>query len=63
MWALITIRYALLVLGLRTELYAMAAEDTVHAKLLLPVLEDQTHIPASDNLGEPFDFMHSNLIT
>lgn len=37
-WSLIAVRYSIRVLGYRTELHCMVAENSTHAKMVLPAL-------------------------
>lgn len=62
-WAIISVRYALRTLGLRTEFYKLAAEDPTYAKMILPALESKGEVPAADNLDKPLGDLDSHMTT
>lgn len=62
-WQIISVRYTLRVLGLRTEFYRLAAEDPVHAKMVLPALERRGEIAAADDLDGPIAQLESHMTT
>jgi hypothetical protein len=49
-WAMMAERYGLRVVELRVEFYKRSAKDTMHARLVMPVLEGQNDTP--DDLDE-----------
>jgi hypothetical protein len=51
-WATMTVRYGLRVLGLRVEFYKRSAKDPMYARLVMPVLEGQKDTPATDDLDD-----------
>jgi hypothetical protein len=51
-WAMMAMRYGLRVVGLRVEFYKRYAKDPMHARLVMPVLEDQNNTPATDDLDD-----------
>jgi len=62
-WGLVAIWYGLRVCGLRAEFYRMAERDPVHAKLVLPTLEQRNTVAASDDLVEPMDKLDALMAT
>lgn len=62
-WALISIRYGLRVVGLRSEFYKMASKDPVYAKMVMPTLEGRNDMAASEDLTEPLDTLSSHMTT
>lgn len=62
-WSLIAVRYGLRVVGLRTEFYRMAASDTLHAKLIMPTLEERGEVPAADGLNASLEKLDSHMAT
>lgn len=62
-WAIISVRYALRALGLRTEFYKLAAEDPTYAKMILPALENKGNVAAADNLDKPLGTLDSHMTT
>lgn len=60
-WALISVRYGLRVVGLRSEFYKMAAKDPVHAKMVLPNLQRRNDVAASDDLVEALEKLDSHM--
>lgn len=62
-WALIAIRYALRVVGLRSEFYKLVAKDPVRAKLILPALEQRNDVAAADDLTESLEKLDSHMAT
>jgi type I restriction-modification system DNA methylase subunit len=51
-WAMMAVRYGLRVVGLRVEFYKRSAKDTMHTRLVMPVLEGQNDMPAQDDLDD-----------
>eukprot|EP00737_Agarophyton_chilense_P003788 gb/GEZJ01004540.1/.p3 GENE.gb/GEZJ01004540.1/~~gb/GEZJ01004540.1/.p3 ORF type:complete len:143 (-),score=23.78 gb/GEZJ01004540.1/:3228-3656(-) len=62
-WAIVSINYALQVVGLRSQFYKMAAEDPTHTKLMLPMLEKKGDIAAADDLEDPMGRLGSHMET
>lgn len=62
-WSLMAVRYGLRVVGLRTEFYRMAARDPVHAKLVMPTLEQRGEVPAADDLDESLEKLDNLMAT
>lgn len=62
-WMMISVRYALSVLGHRTEFYKMAAEDPTTAKMILPGLEKRANTVASDDLEESMEKLETHMST
>ena len=62
-WAIIAVRYALRVLGLRCEFYEMAAEDPVQAKMVLPSLERRGKMIAADDMEEPLHQLETHMVS
>ena len=62
-WSILSVRYALRVLGLRTEFYKMASDDPTTAKMLLPGLERRQNLPAADDIEEALGTFESLLNT
>lgn len=57
-WEMVSVRYALRVLGLRTEFYKTAAEDPVTAKMLLPGLERRLDLSAAYGIAETMEKLY-----
>jgi hypothetical protein len=57
------IRYGLIVVGLRTEFCRMSARDPAHAQLLMPVLEGQDTMAATDGIDETMVTMDTHFAT
>jgi hypothetical protein len=51
-WGRVGVRYSLRTLGLRAEFYKRSARDPVHARLVMPVLEGRSDVPAADDLDD-----------
>jgi hypothetical protein len=49
MWGMMAVRCGLRVVGLRVE---FCKKDPMHARLVMPVLEDQNDTPATDDLDD-----------
>jgi hypothetical protein len=62
-WMAIGIRYGLRVVGLRTEFFRMSAKDPAHARLLVPALEGQDTLAATDNIDEKMAQMDAHFAT
>lgn len=62
-WSIISNRYVLRVLGLRSEFYKMAADDPTYAKMVLPTLERRGDIVMADDLEKPLGELESHLAT
>lgn len=62
-WAVISVRYAQRVVGLRTEFCKMAAEDPSYTKMILPGLERRGVVAAADDLEEPLETLESHMAT
>jgi hypothetical protein len=62
-WAILAVRYGLYVVGLRTEFYNKSAKDSMHAKMVMPVLEGQNEIPATDDLDEVMEKLDTHKAT
>ena len=56
-------KYTLRVLGMRVELYKMAAIDPMEAKMRIPRLERQSNMVATDDLDEVLPEMDSHANT
>lgn len=52
-WGLISVRFALRVVELRTECYMLASNDPKKAKLMLPDLEKRTNVAGANDLQKP----------
>jgi hypothetical protein len=57
-WAMMTVRYGLRVVRLRFEFYKRSAKEPMHARLVMPVLEDQYDTPATGDLDDVKLDMH-----
>lgn len=62
-WGIISVRYVMRVLGLRSEFYKMAAEDPTYAKMVLPTLEKRGEVVAADDLERPLADLDSHMAT
>jgi hypothetical protein len=62
-WAMLAVRYGLRVVGLRTELYTKSTKDPMHAKMVMPVLEGQNEIPATDDLDDVMEKLDTHMAT
>lgn len=62
-WSMIAVRYGLRVVGLRTEFYKMAARDPLHAKLVMPTLEQRGEVTAADDLDASLEKLESHMAT
>lgn len=62
-WAIIAVRYGLRVFGLSEKICKKAAVDPVHAKLIMPALEQKNDTPAADDLTEALDKLESHMST
>jgi hypothetical protein len=51
-WAMMTVRCGLRVVGLRVEVYKRSAMDPMHTRLVMPVVEGQIDTPATDDLDD-----------
>jgi hypothetical protein len=63
MWMAMGLRYGLRVVGLRTEFFRMSAKDPVHARMLMPVLEGQDTMAATDGLDDTMAKMDTHMAT
>jgi hypothetical protein len=61
LWAILAVGYGLRVVGLRTEFYKMCAKDPTHAKLIMPMLEGATDVPATDDLDDVRDKLDGHI--
>jgi hypothetical protein len=62
-WMALGLRYGLRVVGLRTEFFRMSAKDPAHARLLMPVLEGQDTMAATDGVEETMARMDTHFAT
>ena len=62
-WALISIRYGLRVVGLRAEFYKMSARDPTYAKMIMPTLEQRHDMAAAHDFQETKEKLDSHLKT
>jgi hypothetical protein len=62
-WAMMAVRYSLRVVGLRVEFYKRSAKDPMHARLVMPVLEDQNDMPATDDLDDVMEKLDMHMAT
>ena len=62
-WAGVSNRYGLRVVGLRAEFYKMSAKDPTYAKLVMPTLERRNEIAAADDLQESMNKLETHLST
>jgi hypothetical protein len=62
-WAMLAMRHGLRVVGLRTEFYKKSAKDPMQAKMVMPVLEGQNEIPATDDLDEVIEKLDTHMAT
>jgi hypothetical protein len=60
---MLAVRYGPRVVGLRTEFYKKSAKDPMHAKMVMPVLEGQNEIPATDDLDEVMEKLDTHMAT
>jgi hypothetical protein len=51
------------VVGLRTVFYKISAKDPMHAKMVMPVLEGQNEISATDDQDEVMEKMDTHMAT
>jgi hypothetical protein len=51
------------VVGLRTEFYNKSAKDPIHAKMVMPVLEGQNDMSATDDLEEVMEMLDTHVAT
>lgn len=59
----LSVRYALRVVGLRTEFYKMAADDPSVAKMMLPTLEKSQDMIAADNMEDTMEKLQTHMNT
>jgi hypothetical protein len=52
LWIGISLRYGLRVVGLRTEFFKMSARDPQHARMVMPALENQGLMAATDDIDD-----------
>jgi hypothetical protein len=62
-WAVMAVRNGLRVVGLRVEYYTRYAKDPMHARLVMPVLEDQNDTPAADVLDDVIEKLDMHMAT
>jgi hypothetical protein len=62
-WAILAVHYGLRVVGLHTEFYKNYAKDPMHAKMVMPVLEGQSEIPATDDLDGVMEKLDAHMTT
>jgi hypothetical protein len=62
-WAMMAVRYGLLVVGLRVEFYKRSAKDPMHARIVMPVLEDQNDTPATGDLNDIIEKLDMHMAT
>jgi hypothetical protein len=62
-WAMMSVRYGLRVVGLRVEFYKRSAKDPMHARLVMPVLEGQNNTPATDDLEDVMERVDMHMAT
>jgi hypothetical protein len=62
-WAILAVRYGLRVVGLRTDFYKKPAKDPMHAKMVMPILEGQKEILATDDLDEVMEKLDTHMAT
>jgi hypothetical protein len=62
-WAVMAVRYGLRVVGLRVEFYKRSANDPMHARLVMPVLECQSDTPATDGLDDGMEKLDMHMAT
>lgn len=62
-WAGMGLRYGLRAVGLRTEFYRLSAKDPQHARLVMPALENQAEVPASDDIDETLGKLETHMNT
>jgi hypothetical protein len=61
--AMLAVRCGLRVVGQRTEFYNNSSMDPMHAKMVMPVLEGQNEIPATDDLDEVMEKLDTHMAT
>jgi hypothetical protein len=59
----IVLRYALRVVGLRTEFFRLIAEDPQHARIVMPDLEKQGRASATDDKDNAIKKLDTHLAT
>jgi hypothetical protein len=62
-WIALAIRYGLRVVGLRTEFFRLSAKDPAHARLLMPALENQGTVAATDDIAETMAKLDTHFAT
>jgi hypothetical protein len=62
-WATLAVRYGLRVVGLRIGFYKKSAKDPMHAKMVMPELEGQNEIPATDDQDEVMEKLDTHMAT
>jgi hypothetical protein len=62
-WAIMVVRYCLRVVDLRVEFYKRSANDLMHARLVMPVLEGQNDTPATDDLDDVMEKLDMHMAT
>jgi hypothetical protein len=62
-WAMMAVRYGLRIVGLWVEFYKGSAKDPMHARLVMPVLEDQNDTPATDDLDDVMEKLDMHMAT
>lgn len=62
-WALISMRYVMRVLGPQKEFYNIASKDPMYAKIVLPSLERRGDVIESDELDTPMSKLESHMTT
>lgn len=59
-WARIAVRYALRVVGMRSEFYKMAAKDPAYARMVMPTLQKRNEVSAAGDLTGALDQLDSH---
>jgi hypothetical protein len=62
-WIGLALRYGLRVVGLRTEFFRLSAKDPQHARLVMPTLENQGLMAATDDIEETMERLDTHLAT
>jgi hypothetical protein len=62
-WVGLALRYGLRVVGLRTEFFRLSAKDPQHARLVMPALENQGVMAATDDIEDTMEKLDTHLAT
>jgi hypothetical protein len=62
-WGMMGVRYGLMAVGLRVEVYKKSAKDPMHTRLLMPILEGNNDKAATNDLDDVLKKLDSHTAT